>query len=839
MIDPGRIRPAGGVVARWWRSRAWWQLGAGIVAGPVAGFVAGIWLPAHSAVLVGGLAMVVAEVMAPLVDRAKADMAVRWQRRRELPSQGVGVSESGRLPRVRECTDPVALGVHPAAMLADGNRVPPFVARDVDDELRLVLGRPGFVLVVGESTAGKSRAAYEAVRVVLPDHVLVQPASGDVLTALAPVVAEQARCVVWLDDLERYLSAGEMSSELLTRLLGDGSRHVVVVATMRTQEHARYDRARESGLEDASRPIWRRGRDVLERAYEISLDRRWSAGEVERARRFADDPRIAQAVKGVGRFGVAEILAGGPELVGTLRNAWTPGQHPRAAAMVMAAVDCRRARLHRPVSADLLGRLHKPYLAARGGIDLRPETTDEALAFATAPVYATTSLLLPDGEGAYLAHDYLIDALPANPIPDNTWRLLLAHVTAQEAFDIGAAAFDAHRFEPARDAFARAAEAEVPHARYMLGLTMGEAGRPAEAAKVLGDLLADRIAMLGPDHRETQRTHYQLARHVGRAGDSAAATTILRELLADRNRVLGADHPDTLATRHELAYWTGEAGNPVAAVIALRDLLADRVRVLGADHPNTLATRHELAQHMGRAGDPAAAVTAFRELLPDSIRVWGADHVDTLTTRGNLACWTAHAGDPVAAVTALRELLADQTRVMGPDHPGTLTTRGHLAGLVGKTGNPVAAVTAFRELLPDAIRVLGIDHLSTLTNRAELARYLGATGDAVAAVTGLREVLADQIRVMGADHPGTLNTRHNLAYWTDKAGDQINAIAIMRDLLAHQIRVLGAAHPTVQETRHNLVYLASKASDQVTADTVLRALVAHEIWYGPGRTLTP
>src|SRR5439155_13840980 len=110
---------------------------------------------------------------------------------------------------------------------------------------------------------------YEAMRGLLPDHVLVRPADGEALVSLIAVVVEQPRCVVWLDDLERYLGANGLSSDALTRLLGSGSRQVVVLATMRTQEHARYDRARESALDDAGRQVWRRGRDVIERAYEI------------------------------------------------------------------------------------------------------------------------------------------------------------------------------------------------------------------------------------------------------------------------------------------------------------------------------------------------------------------------------------------------------------------------------------------------------------------------------------------------------------------------------------------------------------------------------------------
>lgn len=340
------------------RLRPWWILAGALSAGPLAGVVAGIWLPARSAALVGVVAVVVG-LVAPLAEQARVEIAARAQLRGEVAARSAGGSERGRLPRVRDCADPIALGVHPAAVLVGGDRVPPFVRRDVDDELRHALVRPGLVLVVGESTAGKSRAGYEAMRAVLPEHALVVPSGGDALAALAPVIVDLPKCVVWLDDLDRYLGSGGLSPDLLTRLLGDGSRHVVVLATMRTQERARYDRVREAGLDDAGRQVWRRGRDVIERAYEITLDRQWSAAELRRAR-DSSDPRIADAMRQAGRFGLAEVLAAGPELVSTLRNAWSPGCNPRGAALVTAAVACRRAGVHRLVPLSVVPIRSRP-----------------------------------------------------------------------------------------------------------------------------------------------------------------------------------------------------------------------------------------------------------------------------------------------------------------------------------------------------------------------------------------------------------------------------------------------------------------------------------------------
>ena len=65
------------------------------------------------------------------------------------------VLPGGRLPRVRQVPDPIMLGVHPSSQAGAGGRgladesllerVPTYVSRDVDDELRQRLAGSGFI----------------------------------------------------------------------------------------------------------------------------------------------------------------------------------------------------------------------------------------------------------------------------------------------------------------------------------------------------------------------------------------------------------------------------------------------------------------------------------------------------------------------------------------------------------------------------------------------------------------------------------------------------------------------------------------------------------------------
>ena len=148
--------------------------------------------------------------------------------------EGCLVLPDGRLPVVGDLADPVILGVHRAAAARDGQTVadaPAYIPRDVDGELRERLAAGGFVLLVGDSTAGKSRTAFEAVSGTLAGHVLICPSGRDAIAAAVGRAALERRCVLWLDDLERYLGAGGLTASQVGRLLTGQGHHQVISRT--------------------------------------------------------------------------------------------------------------------------------------------------------------------------------------------------------------------------------------------------------------------------------------------------------------------------------------------------------------------------------------------------------------------------------------------------------------------------------------------------------------------------------------------------------------------------------------------------------------------------------
>lgn len=84
----------------------------------------------------------------------------------------------GRIQLVRDCPDPIALGVHRAAIAGDGTvhtGLPPYVRRDAEAALDKAFRAGGLVIVQGPSAAGKSRLAFETMHRLAPQRRLIVP----------------------------------------------------------------------------------------------------------------------------------------------------------------------------------------------------------------------------------------------------------------------------------------------------------------------------------------------------------------------------------------------------------------------------------------------------------------------------------------------------------------------------------------------------------------------------------------------------------------------------------------------------------------------------------------
>lgn len=425
--------------------------------------------------------------------------------------------------RVRDA-DPLQLMVHRARTTADGDAVPPYIPRDIDPAVRSALIRSaehgGAVLLVGDSTAGKTRCAFEAMASTLPRHLLIVPrCAADASEAAATVVRlsnEGERCILWLNDMERYLGSGRLGLREIHALL---TSRAVVLGTMRS-------RVRQNFPED----------ELLRISEEFEVRRLWSENELERARqqlRRHRDARLQLALTQADNFGIAETLATGPQLWKELKAAAVVNGNPRGAALVWAAIDLTLAGLTDPLPVTLLEALHEDYLPGRNKSLIGPEPFEEALSWATTPRDAVTRLLIQEDDGLrpfeYLLDAHLREHKPSPQLlPEKVWQITLEAGTAdQQRFSVAFAAYANSRVDVSRRALQPLTEAGDVQVIRTLGLLYEKDDR-AEAARWLhlsadsGDTLSLRL--LGDLHfRGQERSEANnWYRKAAEAGDELA-----------------------------------------------------------------------------------------------------------------------------------------------------------------------------------------------------------------------------------------------------------------------------------------------------------------------------
>src|ERR1700722_16314322 len=505
---------------------------------------------------------------------------------------GCLVLPNGQMPEVRDITDPVRLGVHmaaPATVPAESSgggdefeHVPAYVPRDVDARLRECLAAGGFVLLVGDSTAGKTRAAFEAMAATLPKNVLVCPSGREAGSVAVTQAAQTRRCVLWLDDLERFLGSGGLTAAQLGRLIIGAGHHRVILATLRAVEEARLADA-AADADEGARNALRDTRQVLDQATTIRMARMFSPEELERARARDWDPRVAEALAHSREYGIAEYLAAGPQLLRDWEDARgaAAGRHARGAALVAAAIDLRRAGYTGPIPRVVLGQVQEQYLSGPEHGRTPREPLPEAWQWATRQ-RVTTALLQPVAGDRVEVFDYLVDTVqrrtaPGAHVPELVVRAAVDGSGAAEATSLADAARAQGRYSLAeygyRHAYrARGADPELSAehpdtltSRSNLALVLCDLGRHEEAEAEHRAVLEARTRTLGVEHPDTLTSwsNLALARWNLRRLEEPEAEH--RAVLAARTRTLSAAHPDTLTSQSSLAHVLRDLGRPPQA----------------------------------------------------------------------------------------------------------------------------------------------------------------------------------------------------------------------------------------------------------------------------------
>jgi len=697
--------------------------------------------------------------------------------------------------RVEE-SDPYRLGVHRPIQVPEVVRavLPTYVPRDVDAgaggvraRLAAAAERGGFVLLVGDSSAGKTRTAYEAVRAVLPGWWLVHPADPAAAAALAD--HDPSRLVVWLDEVESYLDgAHALSAGVVERLL-DGPGPVVLVATIWPDRFARYCAPPARDDDDP----YRRQRALLRLADPVSVPHVFSPAERERAARAADgDPRLRAALAAPG-YGLTQTLAAAPQLVDRWEHAASvggPRRGPYRRAVLTAALDAARLGARAPLTATLLRAAALDYCAPGEQARAPSDWFDDALAYATdnTQMHGAAAALDPVGPGmgqvsGYVPAGFLLQHAArvrrAVGPPPSLWIALRDELTHPDDVDrIATAAYERGIYAIAEPLLRARADAGDEFAAYRLAEILAAAGdvEGLHARAAVGEEeAAARLAWAHIDAGDP-RAAIEVFRVQADAGDRTAARRLAKHL-----EKLG--DVDGLRAR-------ADAGEAPAAV-RLAGLLAnagdvDELRARAEAGDGYSACQY--ARLLADSGDRPAAIAVLRPLagFPGAADLLSEMLVDAgeLPAAIDLFAARADAGDRSATVR-LVGLLAQAGNVeelrARAKAGGAAVHR--LAAVLAGGGNQREAIDVLRPWADDGDRAAA----------ARLADLLVEAGD----ITGLRA------RAEAGDHAAIAR----LVTVAVNAGDRSTAIDLLRprvaadDWFARRLATLLAEAGDVEELR--------------------------------------
>ena len=244
--------------------------------------------------------------------------------------------------------DPIDdLEVHPVIKIEDNSaqlpKLPPYIERQHDRELRKTLDlsreRSQIVVLVSDSSTGKTRALWEAIRLLPPEWRLWRPADRQDLLRGLESGRLAPRTVIWLNETQRFLyspgspALGEEAAAALVRLLLDKRFGPVLVAGTLWRDHFMALSAVPSG---SSSDPHGQARALL-KGHILALPEEFDTEALTAAQTASvHDVRLAEAVRHAG-LRISQFLAGARELVARYEAAPV-----EARALIDAAADALR-----------------------------------------------------------------------------------------------------------------------------------------------------------------------------------------------------------------------------------------------------------------------------------------------------------------------------------------------------------------------------------------------------------------------------------------------------------------------------------------------------------------
>ena len=265
---------------------------------------------------------------------------------------------------------PIDLGVH-RPLVADRSRelpeLPPYLMRAHDVELRSILANPvqsAMAVLIGWSSVGKTRAAFEAIKDSLPDWPVFHPLDAFELHQILVDGLLGPGNILWLDETQAYFQGelGQAAAVALRRILANGPEPIIVLCTIWPSYWEFLTTRLSDGLSDSHHHV----RQVFAMAcsYPIYVPEAVEPDSPDYqhlAELTLYDERLEIALNAAGPEGtVFQVLAGGCQLVERYEHA----TNPYGKAILTAAMDLYRIVELSGLSLSLLKDAALGYLSA-------------------------------------------------------------------------------------------------------------------------------------------------------------------------------------------------------------------------------------------------------------------------------------------------------------------------------------------------------------------------------------------------------------------------------------------------------------------------------------------
>ncbi|MFD6916400.1 hypothetical protein [Streptomyces virginiae] len=354
-------------------------------------------------------------------------------------------------------SNPFSLEVHEAIRPVNGGEglptLPAYVRRSHDQKLQVTIdlalsGNSSMAVLLGDSSTGKTRAAWEAIQRLPQEWKLWHPSTQASL--MDSLEAVEPHTVLWLNEIHRFLitsddAQDERTAGELRRALGDPTKAPVLI--LGTVWHEYWaELVRKPGTTDERRE----SRSLLENC-RILVPETFSARELAALKDIEPaDPRLKEAVNRAEDGHITQYLAGGPAQLDRYELA-----APAARAVLHAAMDARRLGHGLALSRPFLMQAAEAYLTGPQRDALQDDWFDAAIAYLSPPCRGARGALArvrptpddPLGQGTrYRLADYLEQHSKRNRStvcpPDAFWVAAEHH--ASTAADRSALALSAH-----------------------------------------------------------------------------------------------------------------------------------------------------------------------------------------------------------------------------------------------------------------------------------------------------------------------------------------------------------------------------------------------------------